>query len=250
MLLRRATSQLREQNWVAVAIDFVIVVVGILIAFKITEWDTQRANREREQQALELLLLESYESLRYLNRIIAEVDESIEAQEAAIRALVDGTMPVAMTHEEFVAGVTVTRRFLSPNPPRSVYDSLVATGDLGLIKDTSVVLQLAKYYADLQASKEYAVTLATSTNMNKGDYHPAIISIYDPAAPRKRRQDADFEVLANDPQFIEDSVDVLRAVTAVQRSRRGVRREAKAAFNVLCVAVPAACSSMNDAIDM
>ncbi len=38
MILRRLTQHIKDQNWFAVGLDFVIVVVGILLAFQITSW--------------------------------------------------------------------------------------------------------------------------------------------------------------------------------------------------------------------
>lgn len=46
MLLRRITQHIKDQNWVAVTLDFLIVVAGILIAFQVTNWNEQRADRE------------------------------------------------------------------------------------------------------------------------------------------------------------------------------------------------------------
>ncbi len=53
MLLRRITKHVKDRNWLAVALDFFIVVVGILIAFQITNWSTARGDRLREAQILE-----------------------------------------------------------------------------------------------------------------------------------------------------------------------------------------------------
>ncbi|MFT5609736.1 MAG: hypothetical protein ACI9LU_000228 [Polaribacter sp.] len=36
MFLRRLTKHVKEQNWFAVGLGFLIVVIGILLAFKIT----------------------------------------------------------------------------------------------------------------------------------------------------------------------------------------------------------------------
>ena len=52
MLLRRITQHVRDQNWFAVFLDFFIVVVGILIAFQITNWNEGRAEYRKETQAL------------------------------------------------------------------------------------------------------------------------------------------------------------------------------------------------------
>ncbi|MBO6690331.1 MAG: hypothetical protein JJ910_14660 [Maricaulis sp.] len=55
MLLRRITKHVKDQNWFAVALDFVIVVLGILIAFRITEWNEARSDAIAEQALLERL---------------------------------------------------------------------------------------------------------------------------------------------------------------------------------------------------
>ena len=52
MLLRRITQHVKDQNWFAVGLDFVIVVAGILIAFQITNWNEARGDRQREAQIL------------------------------------------------------------------------------------------------------------------------------------------------------------------------------------------------------
>ena len=48
MILRRITKHVKDQNWFAVGLDFIIVVVGILIAFQITNWSEARQDRADE----------------------------------------------------------------------------------------------------------------------------------------------------------------------------------------------------------
>lgn len=45
MLLRRITQHVKDQNWFAVALDFLIVVAGILIAMQITNWNETRQDK-------------------------------------------------------------------------------------------------------------------------------------------------------------------------------------------------------------
>ncbi|XUU61251.1 hypothetical protein ACRAQ6_02975 [Erythrobacter sp. HA6-11] len=50
MILRRITRHVREQNWTAIAIDFVIVVTGVFLGIQIGNWTAGRleqANFER-----------------------------------------------------------------------------------------------------------------------------------------------------------------------------------------------------------
>ena len=55
MLLRSITKHVREQNWFAVALDFFIVVAGILIAFQITNLNEARQERQRTERLFERL---------------------------------------------------------------------------------------------------------------------------------------------------------------------------------------------------
>ena len=52
MLLRRVIEHVRDQNWFAVGIDFVIVVVGVFIGIQVSNWNDARAFRERETELL------------------------------------------------------------------------------------------------------------------------------------------------------------------------------------------------------
>lgn len=52
MILSRVTQALKDQNWLAVAIEFVIVVAGVVIGFQITAWNGERVTQERETAVL------------------------------------------------------------------------------------------------------------------------------------------------------------------------------------------------------
>jgi hypothetical protein len=52
MLLRRVLEHVKDQNWTAVAIDFVIVVVGVFIGIQVSNWNESRAFERREQVLL------------------------------------------------------------------------------------------------------------------------------------------------------------------------------------------------------
>ena len=45
MILRRITKHVKDQNWFAVALDFFIVIAGILIAFQITKMLAAEKNK-------------------------------------------------------------------------------------------------------------------------------------------------------------------------------------------------------------
>ena len=42
MFLRRLTANLRAQNWTAIAIEFLIVVLGVFIGTQVSNWNQER----------------------------------------------------------------------------------------------------------------------------------------------------------------------------------------------------------------
>ena len=55
MLLRRITKHVSDQNWFAVFIDFLIVVVGVFIGIQIGDWNNDRLKSERTEVLYERL---------------------------------------------------------------------------------------------------------------------------------------------------------------------------------------------------
>lgn len=52
MLLRRVVEHVRDQNWFAVSLDFVIVVVGVFIGMQVSNWNDTAAERQHTQRLL------------------------------------------------------------------------------------------------------------------------------------------------------------------------------------------------------
>ncbi|MEM6537228.1 MAG: hypothetical protein AAF668_05805 [Pseudomonadota bacterium] len=64
MILRRIAEHVRTQNWTAIALDFVIVVVGVFMGIQLGNWNEARALKAQERSYLVLLheeLLENAE---------------------------------------------------------------------------------------------------------------------------------------------------------------------------------------------
>ena len=63
MLLRKVTQHVKNQNWFAVFIDFIIVVVGVFIGIQVANWNDDRAVFKKETQALVALKKEILASI-------------------------------------------------------------------------------------------------------------------------------------------------------------------------------------------
>ena len=53
MLLRRIAEHVKAQNWTAVVLDFVIVVVGVFIGIQVANWNDAQSSRQDYKAALE-----------------------------------------------------------------------------------------------------------------------------------------------------------------------------------------------------
>lgn len=64
MLLRRISEHVNAQNWTAVVLDFVIVVLGVFIGLQVSNWNDARALKQRERDLLVELRTEIEKSVR------------------------------------------------------------------------------------------------------------------------------------------------------------------------------------------
>ncbi len=76
MILRRIAEHVKAQNWTAVALDFIIVVIGVFAGIQLGNWNEARAHRAGERAFLAQLRDEldaSAEAIAYQSRFVAEV---------------------------------------------------------------------------------------------------------------------------------------------------------------------------------
>ena len=143
MILSRIIHHLKTQNWTAVALEFLIVILGVVIGFQVTEWNTQRQAIARA----ELLTTRLIEDLRneqwrvegnaiYYAQVSDNAQRAIDALEGR-RSVDDETLVI----EAFRA----TQIFSFP-VIRTTYEELVATGTINLIADQALMAAAVEYY--------------------------------------------------------------------------------------------------------
>ncbi len=82
MLLRRLMQHVKDQNWFVVALDFAMVVAGILIAFQVTDWAAARQDTLIYQQARARVIEEANTNLVLAQSAIGRVaDQQNQALE-------------------------------------------------------------------------------------------------------------------------------------------------------------------------
>ena len=83
MILRRLTKHVKDQNWFAVALDFLIVVLGVFIGLQISNWNDARAFDQQERNYLVQLKDEVELNRRITEYQITYVDTVVETGKRA-----------------------------------------------------------------------------------------------------------------------------------------------------------------------
>lgn len=143
MLLRRITQHIKDQNWFAVFIDFIIVVVGVFIGIQVANWNDARAERQREIVLLERLHND-------FERIVSWGERAMpwaNAAPADISWLIDqiraDRKPVL--EEQFNRSAKASIYLLITFEQSATYQELVATGSLSRVSNPELREALGNY---------------------------------------------------------------------------------------------------------
>ena len=146
MLLRRVIEHVKAQNWTAVALDFIIVVVGVLLAIQISNWNESRREIALERNYLMRLTSDMETTIETLSTQIASYENYKAASAAMARAANDSTITDA-------ALIDATELFLSNgwvgigfNPVDSAFYDLSTSGNLQLIRNADLRNELIRLY--------------------------------------------------------------------------------------------------------
>ena len=143
MLLRSITKHVREQNWFAVALDFFIVVAGILIAFQITNLNEARQERQRTERLFERLEVSFGVDAWVANSFYVYHQAVLKNGQLAIDDLT-GKHP--LSDEDFLIAAFRATQFNRITATDSTYEELVTTGGLDLVGDTDLGRIASVYY--------------------------------------------------------------------------------------------------------
>ncbi|WP_394692781.1 hypothetical protein [Hyphobacterium sp.] len=232
MILSRLSRAVREQNWFAVAVEFFIVVAGVLFAFQLSSLADARRARADEHGNLLRLLSAAEDAVTYLDNRISASLASTHLLDRAIRALNEGALN-GLSIDDFENGVWGSTRFPALTPPRAVTDELIASGRISALSDADVREAISRYNRRLDHYAQqlpYFRQVAVQPDDIGG---AAFSSVYRPDLPDRRETQADFDALVQNEAFVQEITGSIYGQINMLRYYDGVREEA---YN-LCQAV-------------
>jgi len=154
MLLRRLAEAVREQNWLTVTIEVLIVVVGIFIGLQVDGWNELRKERNLER--------------RYLERLVEEVSQDIDEMEYGIElaqsrramgqmllnALDDSTI-ASENPTAFITAIEQACYTFLPAINDSTIEEIKFSGHLRIIRNEKLRTSIAAYYKLIERYEQW-----------------------------------------------------------------------------------------------
>jgi len=185
--------------------EIVLVVIGILIALQINDWNQHRLDRKTENKYLQSIISEIQSNIQINEKLVwSRMGKKITGLKLA-KAYAENPENPENPEEvenplEFINAVAYAGVFSGGYDMGDtyVYDELVSTGNMKMFSDDKIKSAIKNYYATLVAQKERVKVHASnflnfinSTRPYDKD-HPNEISEYDQAEAMKAFKTAEF----------------------------------------------------------
>ncbi len=161
MILRRIIAHFRKQEWTAIAIDFVIVVVGVFVGLQVNNWNEARVERVTAAQHLREIAADLQSHLKMHDALYGSALARISAVDYIYKEAFGRTLPAKLRLgvEDWIApqvapfpseksnnllgSINLVRITVGS---RSGYDSLISSGHLSIIGNKRLARDIQGYY--------------------------------------------------------------------------------------------------------
>lgn len=144
MILRSVTKHVRDQNWFAVGIDFLIVVVGVFIGIQVSNWNAARLERLEETAIVERIRNDFARIREDSERSLAFHVGLTEDLKTLVRALRNGAVDVGdeeAINRALLLGIT----FQTSADHSGTFIELLSSGRANILRDKELLNELVAY---------------------------------------------------------------------------------------------------------
>ncbi|MBX3430522.1 MAG: hypothetical protein KF779_13155 [Hyphomonadaceae bacterium] len=148
MILRRVIAHLRKQEWTAIAIDFVIVVLGVFVGLQVSNWNAARSERSAEIRYLAAMEEDVAYSIEKLEELITSMERQEEARAALYAFSLDpqDTMEPELRDRLIAHGLFHLATF---RVRQVTYEALKGSGRLNAISSPALISALQSLSAEV-----------------------------------------------------------------------------------------------------
>lgn len=205
MILRRFTQHLKDQNWFAVGLDVIVVIVGIFLGMQVTEWNDKQKLRSEEVYFLQRLKQEVSENIERVSTGIEMRGSRLDNLRSDLDYL--SGKPVKWTEDQaWCNGILSSHIYINFSSPIPALQELTATGKLYSLSNANLRQELASHIA-LTDYMQGAVSRLFDKSTSMSESFPALIQarlLNDESGEQIERvtYQCDVELMGANPGFI------------------------------------------------
>jgi len=216
MILRRFIKHVRKQEWTAVFLDFIIVVMGIFVGLQVTNWSAARADRALEHEYLERLLVDVQLSIDTTSAMRGYMVGQSEKNKLVLNSLLACDL-APENRDDFALGLSRLGRVIPSAYIFGTLDEMQSSGQFSILRNTELKDSLNTLRAAAQNEQNLILSIAARVgpSMAHMDYWVVVTSDVELRSTTKIGWDdidLDFEALCADTKF-RGALTMTRSVT-------------------------------------
>ena len=135
MLLRKVNEHFTAQNWSAVTLDVIVLVIGVFFGIQVSNWNEVRLTSERGEELTERLIADLREEAWNIASTEQYMQDVLDNAERLRRALAGQS---ELANADLIIHAYRASQYLWRPKVRVTYDELISTGGIGLITDAEL----------------------------------------------------------------------------------------------------------------
>jgi hypothetical protein len=154
MILRRVIEHVRDQNWTAIGIDFLIVVIGVFVGIQVSNWNASLIERREAHDFMQRLEDDVQLSIKLTGSSIDFMTENARYADLALARLRACDLP-ASDRDDFATGLYRLGKVTPSRFVRTTFDELRESGKLRLVRSHALrrglteAARLNEWYEDV-----------------------------------------------------------------------------------------------------
>lgn len=215
MILRRLSQSLKEQNWAAITIEFVLLVVGVFLGIQVANWNEARVERIVERQSLRLLLSEVEQNLAYAQYVI----DKAEVRRTDFDAVLAKLQQKPQVSGDPDVGLVNMAMYRASTPISATFDDLRSSGRLSHIRNDALRVKLSVYESLIQYNERMRTDYAARAPDIMSMISPYASYSYNPAREVGYDIAVDWQAASNDKMLVNAVVRLMGDQSAFHQRR-------------------------------
>lgn len=178
MLLRRVTQHIKKQDWFAVFLDFLIVVIGIFIGLQVTEWHKSIESQKLTEQYQVRILNDFKGSIEMNNVFIKRLDNKVTMINEVVDLIESNIEFNPEQHGEMLySGLSRTYYAWTFSANVTTLEEMISSGTFSYLEDKKLKQLLLSLKGVIQEHESYIAQMINRVNSLSSQLDSSVAAI-------------------------------------------------------------------------